>query len=158
MLVINALRTALWVWSRSCYRSTKRWVFSAILQKYLAGMYTLYKSNDYWQQWSRVGTASRSPCSEQLCGTTEKEEHRVRRMSLAHRCAYAPEIRSALGITAMSDSEMRRRVYQRQSLHPKIIFREGVLSPPQWVPAEPVNLSALHPTHSWPRVVLCTSI
>ncbi|GBN63076.1 hypothetical protein AVEN_179738-1 [Araneus ventricosus] len=55
--------------------------------------------HDCWQQWSREGTASRRPGFGRPRGTTEREDHRVRRMAVAHRTASAAEIRTAVGTT-----------------------------------------------------------
>ncbi|GBL99942.1 hypothetical protein AVEN_19431-1 [Araneus ventricosus] len=56
-------------------------------------------AHDCCHQWSREGTASRRPGSEQSCGTTEREDRHVRRMAAAHRTASAAKIRAAVGIT-----------------------------------------------------------
>ncbi|GBO03812.1 hypothetical protein AVEN_232210-1 [Araneus ventricosus] len=55
--------------------------------------------HDCWQQWSREGTVSRRLGSGQPRGTTERKDHRVRRMAVAHCTASAAEIRAAVGTT-----------------------------------------------------------
>ncbi|GBL79541.1 Dopamine beta-hydroxylase [Araneus ventricosus] len=55
--------------------------------------------HDCWQQWSRVGTASRRPCSGRPCGITEREDRHVRYMVVAHRTVSAAKIRAAVGTT-----------------------------------------------------------
>ncbi|GBM75265.1 hypothetical protein AVEN_214586-1 [Araneus ventricosus] len=55
--------------------------------------------HDCWQQWSKEGTASRTPGSGRPRGTTEREDRRVRRMVAEHRTAPAAEIRAAVGTT-----------------------------------------------------------
>ncbi|GBN93100.1 hypothetical protein AVEN_65520-1 [Araneus ventricosus] len=55
--------------------------------------------HDCWQQWPRKGTASRRPGSGRPCGTTEREDRRVRRMAVAYGTASVAEIRTAVGTT-----------------------------------------------------------
>ncbi|GBO07957.1 hypothetical protein AVEN_220591-1 [Araneus ventricosus] len=55
--------------------------------------------HDWWQQWSREGTASRRPGSGRPHGTTEREDRRVRRLALVHRTASVAKIRAAVGTT-----------------------------------------------------------
>ena len=50
-----------------------------------------------WEQWSREGTSSRKLDSGRLRGTTEREDHRIRRKVVTHHTASAVNIRSAVG-------------------------------------------------------------
>ncbi|GFU48562.1 HTH_38 domain-containing protein [Trichonephila clavipes] len=47
---------------------------------------------DYWEQWSRNGTASRRPFSRLPLGTTEGEDRRIRRTAVAKCTASVAEI------------------------------------------------------------------
>ncbi|GBN76927.1 hypothetical protein AVEN_200071-1 [Araneus ventricosus] len=55
--------------------------------------------HDFWQQWSREGTASSRKGSGRPRGTAEREDRRVRRLSVAHRTASSAEFRAAVGNT-----------------------------------------------------------
>ncbi|GBL78095.1 hypothetical protein AVEN_143390-1 [Araneus ventricosus] len=70
--------------------------FRDIVERLGRNVSTVY---DCWQQWSREGTASRRPGSGWPCDTTEREDRRVRRMTVAHGTASAAEIRAAVGTT-----------------------------------------------------------
>ncbi|GFT91922.1 transposable element Tc1 transposase [Trichonephila clavipes] len=63
---------------------------------------------DYREQWSRDGTASRTPGSWRPRGITEKEDHRIRRTAVTHRTASAAEIRVAVGTTLTQQTNRNR--------------------------------------------------
>ncbi|GBM14934.1 hypothetical protein AVEN_77330-1 [Araneus ventricosus] len=66
--------------------------------------------HDCWQQWSREGNVSRRPGSGR--GTTERENHRVRRMAVAHPTASAAEIRAAVS-TTVTQRTVTNRLLQK---------------------------------------------
>ncbi|GFX29004.1 uncharacterized protein TNCV_3030471 [Trichonephila clavipes] len=55
--------------------------------------------HDCCKEWSRDGMASRRLGSTWPLGTTEKEDHRIRRTAVAHRIASEAEIRASVGTT-----------------------------------------------------------
>ncbi|GBM39789.1 hypothetical protein AVEN_25007-1 [Araneus ventricosus] len=76
-------------------------------------------STNCWQQWSREDTASRKPGSRRPCGTTEREDRRNRRMTVAHRTASVAEIRAAVGTTVTQRTVTNRLLQgQLRARHP----------------------------------------
>ncbi|GBL88194.1 Transposable element Tc1 transposase [Araneus ventricosus] len=64
--------------------------------------------HDCWVRWSRYGTASRRPGSRRPRGTTEREDHRIRRTAVSHRTASA-----AVG-TTVTQRAVRNRLLDAQ--------------------------------------------
>ncbi|GFV41295.1 uncharacterized protein TNCV_462901 [Trichonephila clavipes] len=69
--------------------------------------------HDFWEQWSRDGTASRTQGPGRLRDTTEREDHRTSCTSVARRTAFAAEIRVAVD-TAVIQRTVRNRLLQGQ--------------------------------------------
>ncbi|GFW71141.1 transposable element Tc1 transposase [Trichonephila clavipes] len=65
--------------------------------------------HDYWEQWSRDGTASRRPGSERPRDTTEREDSRIQSTAVTYRTASAKEIRASV-----TQRTVRNRLLQRQ--------------------------------------------
>ncbi|GFV99752.1 uncharacterized protein TNCV_5081121 [Trichonephila clavipes] len=74
----------------------------------LVGMYP-----HCWKQCSRDGTASRRPSYGGPRGTTEREDRRILRTTVAHHIASAPEIRAAVG-TTLEQRTVRNGLFHRQ--------------------------------------------
>ncbi|GBN66271.1 hypothetical protein AVEN_232778-1 [Araneus ventricosus] len=83
-------------------------LFSAILQKDLAGIYPLCMIVGRSGQGKVLPQEDRVPG-----GTTEREDRRVRLMAVEHRTASAAEIRAAVG-TTVTQRTVTNRLFQGQ--------------------------------------------
>ncbi|GFT03853.1 transposable element Tc1 transposase [Trichonephila clavipes] len=67
----------------------------------------------YWEQSSRDSNVSRRPGSGWPQGTTEREDHHIRRLAVAHRTASAAEIRATV-CTSATQRTVRNWLIQGQ--------------------------------------------
>ncbi|GBM44006.1 hypothetical protein AVEN_218154-1 [Araneus ventricosus] len=85
--------------------------------------------HDCWQQWSRGGTASRRPGSEQSHGTTEREDRCLRRMAMAHIVLGQFRARRPIACIPLTPNHCRlRREWCQTSAHWRTEWRYVVFS------------------------------
>ncbi|GFT75914.1 HTH_Tnp_Tc3_2 domain-containing protein [Trichonephila clavipes] len=87
------------------------------MQRTFEGMYPFLPStmngHYYWEQWSRDCTVSRKQGSGRPRCTSDRDDHHIRHMVMAHRTASAAAIRASFRTTVLQGT-IRNRLLQGQ--------------------------------------------